>query len=220
MTGARGEAGFTLVELLVAVTVMGFMAAILGGSLQFGGRAWRQSQRRSDQATLAQDTRAALQRLLGQVQTVFASADPAEQRLAFSGDPDGLSLVAPLPDAIASGIMAAQRLALAPSARGRALVLTWRLDLPGADGEPLPTASSVLMDGVRALRLAYWGSIPADSAPAWQTSWHDQTRLPGLISITVSGTDPTPDVTAVVAPRVTSSPACRYSPVSETCQHP
>ena len=65
---SQGAAGFTLVELLVAMTLLGFLTVLLFGGLRFGTRAWEDRRRitptrmpaRSAESLLATDDRASL----------------------------------------------------------------------------------------------------------------------------------------------------------------
>jgi hypothetical protein len=130
-----------------------------------------------------------------------------------------VTLVAPLPDAVDPGIMARQHLGLAPAGGGTALVLTWRLDLPGADGDAPPAASSLLLGGVRSFRLRYWGAPGRDAEPAWLDAWQGQPRLPGLVSVEIQRSDNSLVVFTVLL-RVSNSPACRYYPIGPLCRRP
>ena len=43
-TARRAEAGFTLLELLVSMTLLALLAIAMFGSLRFGARAWDRSE--------------------------------------------------------------------------------------------------------------------------------------------------------------------------------
>lgn len=212
-------AGFTLLELLIALTLLGLLMLILLGGLRFSVQAWHRSQTRSDQITTLHSAGAAIERLLAQAQPAYAAQDPTDPTIDFAGSADAVTLVAPLPDAIDPGILARQHLGLAPTATGLALVLTWRLDLPGPDAAPPPATTAILLDDVRSLRLRYWGAVQPNTAETWQDRWQGLSRLPKLISVEIQRGDDT-RLAFMVAPQVTSSPACRYYPIGPMCQRP
>jgi general secretion pathway protein J len=211
----RGQGGFTLLELLVAMTLLGFVALLLAGGLRFGVAAWRAAQLRSDQAAQAAGLHDALARLIGQAQAEYASDDPADLTLTFDGGPDRLRLIAPLPEAIEDGILAVQSLSLRPSGRGAALVLSWNLDLPAA--EHRPAYDAVLADNVQSLHLRYWGTAQPDAGPDWSDTWQGQPRLPGLVRVQIDrAAAPALDFTFAVP--ATVGTGCRYDPVGPACR--
>jgi general secretion pathway protein J len=210
-----GQAGFTLLELLVAVTLMSLVALILSGGLTFGVRAWRRAQARSDEAALMLDVHDALARVIGGAQAAYATGDVTDLRLTFAGDADRLSLTAPLPDAIEPGLWATQTLSVQASEHGSALVLAWRLDLP--DAVEQRQWQSPLVENIRFVRMQYWGSPRAGDSPNWQSNWHDQADLPGLVQVEIGREDATEwRFTFAVAPFV--SPICRYDPIGPACR--
>jgi general secretion pathway protein J len=207
----RAEGGFTLLELLVAMALLGFIALSLAGGLRFGVAAWHRVQARSDEAELAVGLHDALERMIGQTQASYASDDPADLALTFAGEPSRLSLTAPLPDVIEPGILAIQRLFL----RGSALTLSWRLDLPGADRQPEQVA--VLAHDVQFVRLQYWGVAQPGTRPAWYETWQNQPRLPGLVRVEIGRHD-VRTLAYTIAVRSTVSATCRYDPVGPACR--
>jgi general secretion pathway protein J len=210
-----GAAGFTLLELLVAVTLMSLIALILSGGLTFGVRAWRRAQARSDEAALMLAVHDALARLIGGAQAAYASGDPADLRLSFAGDTDRLRLTAPLPEAIEPGLWATQTLSVQAGEHGSALVLAWRLDLP--DAAEQPRWQSPLVENVRFVRMQYWGVARPGDAPGWQGNWLGRAELPGLVQIEI-GREGAADwrFTFAVAPFV--SPVCHYDPIGPACR--
>jgi len=213
---ARGGAdGFTLLELLIAVALMAFIALILAGGLRLGVRAWRGAQARSDEVARVIAVHDALERLIGRARAAYASDDIADLTLTFAGEADRLSLTAPLPDAIEPGIMAIQFLSIRRTERGPALTLAWRLDLPGAEARPEQV--SVLLEDADSLGLQYWGAAQPGEAPAWWSSWRGQPRLPGLVRVDI-GRDHAPPLAFIIAVPTNVSATCRYDPIGPTCR--
>jgi hypothetical protein len=77
-----------------------------------------------------------------------------------------------------------------------------------------------LLDHVKSLRFTYFGKPDPRTAPAWQDSWTDQTRLPDLVRVVVEFDSPSapawPDL--VIEPKVTMNVACVYDPTSFGCR--
>jgi len=218
-SGAHGSAGFTLLEVLVAITLLGLLSVGLFGAVHIGGQGWRRAERHSaatEDATAVQDV---LLSLIAGAQPVFASADPADATVAFDGRPRSLTLVGPLPAAIAAGQQGQERLFLAASGDSRTLMLAWRLDLPAADGGTLPETVVPLLDHVQSIRFAYFVAAGHGEAEGWRDTWVGRHRLPALVRLQVDrdtgGAGPWPDL--VAAPLATVSTECGYEGLDAAC---
>lgn len=166
MTAASDRsAGFTLVELLVATTLLALLSVLLFGGLRFGARAWEAggaSMERTGEIEAIQDL---LRRTLAEA----AAPEPASgQQLSFVGDAGRMRFFAPMPRHIAMGGLG--RYALDLDEAGH-LLMGWeprrperRLDAPIA-GEP-----SIILQNVETVNLAYYGAVGQDG-PGWRDSW-------------------------------------------------
>jgi general secretion pathway protein J len=212
-------AGFTLLEVLVAVSLFGLLSAGLFGAVRVGSQGWRQAEQHSattEDAVALQDV---LRRIIATAKPAFASADPADRTMDFDGTAQSLNLIATLPDAIAPGQQGRIRLFLAHSGAAQMLMLAWRLDLPASDGGSLPEHYVVLLDHVRAIRFAYCGSSHGGAASYCSDDWSGRDTLPALVRLHVerdSGAPgPWPDL--VAAPVATVSSECDYSGLDPAC---
>jgi len=174
----HGQAGFTLLELLVALVVVGLLLAGLGQALHGGLLAWTAQGRR---------TAADLDSMERLLRRMIAEADPGNSAtdIAFHGEPHRLSFLTRLPHAFSTlppgeapnadaevtvGIDAQQR-----------LVLRW-LPTPNAKriGPPPVAGETVLAEGVTGLDLAY--ARTAEQGGLWQATWATP-LLPTLVRI-------------------------------------
>lgn len=168
-----GAAGFTLLEVLVALVVLGLLMVGLTQGAQLGLSAWiRQDRAIAARAELDAVDRA-LRRLIGR-------ADPGTtaEPLGITGAGAGLRFVSELPEgaALLANRRAEMALLIAP---GRRLVLRWAPYLHARHlGPPPPPQDVELLRGVARLELSY---LPPDGG-AWQASWTDHT-LPALVRL-------------------------------------
>ncbi|HEY1258693.1 MAG TPA: prepilin-type N-terminal cleavage/methylation domain-containing protein [Stellaceae bacterium] len=223
MTGRRhaGEAGFTLVELLVAVTLLTLLMALLFGGLRLAGRAWAKVDYQTDADADFWAARVLLRRAIASAYPAFAAADLSDRTIVFDGSGDALALVAPLPAAIAAGVEARQRFFVEAEGPSHAFFMGWRLDLPSADGETsLPENRVRLLGHVSAVRFDYFGAPEPALGPQWQKSWSGYAHLPDLVRVHFerdAATGPAwPDL--LVAPRTTMNTACIYDAVAIGCR--
>ena len=171
-SGARragGDAGFTLLELLVAVTVFGTVLALLTQGVQFGLRATRlQAEAHGRNGDLAAVDRA--------LRRMVALADPGTypEPATLHGTAQRLSFATELP---LRGDGQMQRADVTLSAEAGRLLLRWvphrHAELYGGAPE---VQEAVLLDGVERLELAYWAS------GAWVSAWNAD-KLPALVRI-------------------------------------
>nr|WP_294555434.1 prepilin-type N-terminal cleavage/methylation domain-containing protein [uncultured Rhodopila sp.] len=184
------QRGFTLLEILVALAVFGFLLLGLSQTVKFGLVAWHQEARMDDGKTDLE----AVDRSLRQIIENLAPADEAA-RAAINGSASALTGRTRLrvPGSGLEAIPVEAGLAVS----GTRLVLRWR---PYHHGEPLqpapPPQETELMSGVARLAISYW-----QSSGVWASSWKEP-ELPLLIRlrVTFTGEHPPrwPDI--VVAP--------------------
>jgi general secretion pathway protein J len=175
----RGDDGFTLLELMIAMALLGLLAMSLAGGMRFGLQAWNRLDRgidRGEPIALAQNL---LRREIEQ-----AVAWPAEATaLAFTGGQGRLQFLAALPDRAGAPGVNAITIALEPDASGTRLVLSWVAPQPGLGGR------KVLLEGIASGGFAYYGSIDPAAAPDWQQSWDKAAALPRLIALRLTFRD-------------------------------
>ncbi|HEX4261603.1 MAG TPA: prepilin-type N-terminal cleavage/methylation domain-containing protein [Acetobacteraceae bacterium] len=213
------QAGFTLIEVIVSLAVLGLMMVVILGGLRLGTRTWRSVDRDAAGSADVAAVQDVLRHAIRDAEPAFASATLGDRTLAFDGGTDALALVSPLPQAIASGVRAQQTFLVEPAGRSRQLVLLWRLDLPASDGGALPENRVVLLDHVARVRFAYFGATEPAQPPAWQRLWSGRARMPELVRVRITrdgvARSRWPDL--IASPRATASLSCRYDATAATC---
>ena len=96
MSNARNQRAFTLVEVLLAVTLFSVITTLLYGGLYAAGRQWRATDERlaiNEAQRLADNV---IRRYVSQTVPLFMATEE-QSRLYFKGEPDTLEFVAQLP---------------------------------------------------------------------------------------------------------------------------
>lgn len=174
--------GFTLLELLVALTVFGFLLVALNYGVRTGLGIWDVQSRHVYKIWDLDATARLFRTLLTRIPTsAAASINPGSPgvAIAFAGTADKMIFVGELPTGFGADTPADITLELL----GKRLVVNWqphRHELAGSS--PRPTVSEILR-GVDRLEFSYWGMpSPTAVAPAWLAAWEGPS-LPDLIRI-------------------------------------
>jgi general secretion pathway protein J len=181
------EAGFSLVELLIALALLGAMAALLVTGVADARRALNAVDRRGAQASVA-PVQAVLQRLIKEARGDPDGSRSASATRAFVGEPDRLSFVSSfVPQGQYGGVRRYDiGLDVTGSDPGK-LVMRHRLALYSTKPPSPPDDNrTVLLDGVEVLRVRYFGALDPDSPPGWHDGWRHPVNLPLLVSVEVT----------------------------------
>ena len=188
----RRQSGFTLLEMLVAVTVLSVLAALVYGMLRIGMRSWEAGSERIAASDL---TRIGWQYVHASLTAAVSppSLLPDDPGIHFLGAADSLEFVSELPAWLGGGGYHVLSLALTeePGAHERRLELEAR-PLAGyddADLDPAGLPRAVLADDVERLAFAYFGVGERGGEPDWLDSWAGRESLPLLVRMEVELAD-------------------------------
>jgi general secretion pathway protein J len=179
------EAGFTLLELLIALALLAVTASLLAAAIGSARQALNVVDRRVAHATVPA-VQSVLRRLLAEARPGADAAERIDPLRAFVGEPDKLGFVSSfVPQGQYGGLWRYEIALDAGEGGAGVLVLTQQLvrPVPTATAAPLRT---VVITGLGALHLRYFGAADRDAAPMWQDGWHDPRRLPRLVAVDVT----------------------------------
>jgi general secretion pathway protein J len=216
------SAGFTLVELTIALVLLALLAGVLFGSLGFAGTSLERGEAKVDGTSSMRLAQAFLRANLEE-QHPLRMRKIAEFPLLFAGDRDELRYAAILPARVAGGGVWFYRLSVDRNSNRAPLVL--ERVLPDLNASQVPdfrdAERSVLAEGIRELKLGYFGrdAGAADTNdPSWRDRWDDPQRLPLLVRIDVTPNQGPAWPTLVVAPREAPEAGCRaWDPARLRC---
>jgi general secretion pathway protein J len=209
----RTVAGFTLVELTVALVILALLAAVLFGALGLAGTTLDRGEAKVEETSNMRLAQAFLRANL-EGQHPLRMRKIVEFPLLFAGERDELRYAAALPARVASGGVWFYRLSVARDDPRAPLVLERIVpDLAAVQAPDFRDAEqSVLAEGIRELRITYYGrdATAADAAePSWRERWDDPQRLPLLVRVDVVPKSGPAWPTLVVAPRESPEAGCR-----------
>jgi prepilin-type N-terminal cleavage/methylation domain-containing protein len=172
--------GFTLVELLVALALTGFVTLLMLDGIRLASLGLDRISGRAEQLELRRSIEELLRRELGSAFALPLMADEP----GFVGSASGMRFLT-LADERGAGIYRVD-LDLHGPGGDRALVLT-RQHVEPTGG--LGLERSVLIRHLRDFRIAYFGARTAGTEPHWQERWDGARHLPTLVRITIDAGD-------------------------------
>lgn len=199
-TGMIRVAGFTLLEIMVALVVLSLIVTTAFGALRMGERSWEAGLARASDTETLRTVAGVLQRQFEQVLPLTWTED-AQKTLAFSGTREQIQFIAPAPQHHGSTGLFEYTLVLEPLADSAQLVLYYLLHDPDSTG--FHTISSdrqrvLLVDELHTADFSYYGSPDAVDPPKWYSQWNNDAKaFPQLVRVRLvaeSGKRPWPEL--------------------------
>lgn len=215
------QRGFTLLEMVIGITLLGFILVLLYGGLRLGTRSWDAGEKSVDASSRQAVVGEFLRRQLVLVYPLRWKKDGTQEVIAFAGETDALYFAAPISARLGAGGI--NLLALDADKKGgeSALRLRWRAPDPEDKAFEFAEESkqeAALVRDIGALEFAYFGSDTQDAEPAWHDTWHSETYLPQIIRLRLKPKegDPWPDI--LVALKLNADATCQWDAVNGRCR--
>ncbi len=159
MKPGRPTGGFTLMELLVALTLLGILMTTLFGGLRFGARVWETSDDLLEGGGRTETVRHFLRARLEEALPVKAASSGDQTVVLFEGDPKHLRFAAPMPLTVGGGLFLQEVALNHLSESGDAGTLTYRWQALNPDQEQALTAAGerILVDDIADIAISYFG---------------------------------------------------------------
>jgi general secretion pathway protein J len=189
MTSRHAEAGFTLVEVLVALALLALVMAAATGAFRLTGAAVEAAGRRSEVAGEVALMRDVIRRQVARALPLTGPVDPetGAARSLFQGTGTTLSFVVAEPPGPGGGLVRVA-FTVEPGTGGRRR-LTWHRS-PLAGG---PDHTATVAEGPFDLAFAYLGS------DGWTARWQDAAAPPRLVRLSIA-------VAGVAQPELLAAP--------------
>jgi general secretion pathway protein J len=182
----RTNAGFTLIELVVAMALLAIMMTLLYSGLTFALRSWDAGASNGERVVDRLIGENFLRRELAQM-FPMRWKNPMVLSFAFDGQTDSLRFTSSRPPGMTQGGLSLVGLAVEPDEKTRSRNLVMRRAMPDDDAKdfgPLDSGErTVLLTGVDRVEFAYFGADNDFAEPTWRDKWALPSRMPQVIRI-------------------------------------
>ncbi len=209
---SRAKAGFTLMEILVVMTIVGLMMPLLYANIRAGVTAWAQGQAHVSHAHKIQNVQTWLRKQLGQAYPKFIVSPDMAGHVDFDGQASSLQFISPLPEALGGGGWAKTTLLISEGDGGLQLTVSQRPELAWDEVPEAPQTR--LIGNLKSASFSYFGG---DNQ--WHDHWQNEKAFPRLIKMRVEFADSKliwPEFSVV--PQITADVGCIYDPLTKYCQ--
>lgn len=214
------QSGFTLIELVVAMALLGAMMLMLYSGLTFSLRAWDAGDT-NGRATA--DRRISENFLRRELSELFPMRwkDPMTLKFAFLGEAQRLRFVSSRPAGISQGGLSLVGLAVENGA-GRTHNLVMRRSMPDDDAKdfaPLDHAEAkVLIADVENVGFEYFGAENDFTQPRWSNAWTYEGRIPEMIRVRIATGEGLPIPEMIVKINLGEEAGCLENVFQRVCR--
>lgn len=178
--------GFTLIETLVALSLLGLIAILLSGSFQFGARAWEATSQEVVRIGEVEGAQGFLRRQLSQALPLTLQAAATQPEPIFAGSAQDLRFSAPLSFHRSDAGLYVFLLGPRTSGSTEDLVLQWQVYRPDRRSQDMQLAKPlVVVADIADLQLSYYGRNDEDADPMWRSEWKEK-GVPILIRVDIA----------------------------------
>ena len=182
------QRGFTLLEVLVAMVLLGLMMAVMTGSIRFAGQS-------RDVATTRIDNLDNMRVAQDFLRQTLAQAHPKRwakvvgRPYVFRGDRQELFMAAPLTARVGVGGLFLLKFSLVEEGRDKGKKLVMARMFPTPDMQEMPdfadADTTVLAEDLSEVEFGYLDRDDENTDPTWVEDWREPARMPEAVRVRV-----------------------------------
>lgn len=177
--GRRRVGGFTLIEVMLAITLVSMIMALAYGGFRASVRATNSGEALIEETNQLRVTHQFVRRQLSLAQPLIIEEGEEEGiQVRFEGESDRVRFVAPMPGYLSFGGAYVQQFSLERGSNGMELVFYYAMLNGYEPGEIEQFDGIVLMDGLQSGSFLYLGIDEEDQTTYWTDYWEDVDMLP------------------------------------------
>lgn len=178
--------GFTLVELLLALTLMSMLLALAYGGLRASTRAVDKGQTVLEDSGRIRMAHQFIRKQINQmIPLVFEENEDQSERSVFQGDSQRIRFVAPMPGYLGFGGPQVQELAIVRGDEGYQLVFSHALLQEFEEQHLYEREPIVLISQIDRAEFGFLGLDEYSELLPWSSDWTDEEHLPESVSLSI-----------------------------------
>lgn len=205
MANRDRASGFTLLELIIAISLVGLIMMLSYGGMRIALRSWTQAEAVIGSEDELRLVHGFLRRQLAQAQAVPGKTDSNPDG-TFKGTAQRVDFVAPMPGGRA-GVSGYYRFTLefVPADTGLSLQVVYGPDLPNTDSGAATGLehTRILVKDIESGEFSYFGTTNAFDTGSWHSLWQQDASPPQLVRIRLNTKNRSIDWPELVIPIMT-----------------
>lgn len=180
----RATQGFTLLEVLVSMTIFSLVIVVLYAGYRLGMRSWESGERIHAAVSELRLAGSFIRRHAGQAFPLAISRSNA-WHLWFEGNSRRVVFITAMPTYLGEGGMYEMTLSIEEQEDGDAVMVSRRLLHPDAKpGQPgVDDRPRLLAGDLEGAKFDFFGATRPDSEASWHGRWEGRQRLPNLVRL-------------------------------------
>ncbi len=176
--------GFTLIEVLIGMTLLSLMVVLLFSSLTIGARSWEQGEKKIAEVNEIAVVQQFFNHYLAHSVPQWNDFDPEKDRIfSFQGKKQSLQFVAAFPASAERAGLQLFNLELIDKKQKRFINVELTPFFPLTEGEEFFQDEIPLIENVARFELSYFGLNDETGEASWQAEWLNKEQQPQLVKI-------------------------------------
>jgi general secretion pathway protein J len=217
----RKSAGFTLIELVLAMALLSAMMLLMYSGLSFSLRSWDAGESNGRRTA---DRRIGENFLRRELAELFPMRwkDPMAVKVAFLGEPEKLKFVSSRPAGITQGGLSLVGIEVESGGSPRERHLVMRRAMPDDEAKdfgPLEKAErTVLIEDVESVKFDYFGTENDFTEPKWFETWPYPDRIPRMVRLRIRAPDASLMAEMVMRIELSEEAGCLENSFQRVCR--
>ncbi len=184
MSGMRSDRGFTLIEVMLAMTLLSIMVVLLFSSLKIAAESWNKGERKISGVNEKAVVYQFFKRHLTSVHPLWDDFSGDVERFSFRGGDHGFQFVSVFPaSAERHGFQLFEISFDAGEEKTVKVILT--PFYPSAEARDWQPEEVILLDKVEEFEVAYFDRGEEGENGFWTQNWLEKDQLPALVKIRI-----------------------------------
>jgi general secretion pathway protein J len=175
--------GFTLIEVLIALTLLSLMVVLLFSSMRICADSWEKGENRIAEVDEIAVVYNFFQRHLSSSRPLWNDFDGDEKVFSFQGKPESLQFVSAFPASVGKPGPQLFSIFLQQEDRDPVIKVALTPFFPAAEDQESTKEEVTLVSHVSEFSFEYFGSEDGFSEGVWQNEWLDKQTQPKLVKI-------------------------------------